>query len=282
MHPAAECNTRAIPPTLREQAAKFAELQHENFNLKMRVSYLEDKLLRLASGVTAFASEELEAEVVHLRGMLDEREHQLTEQNASMVRATQAIDELTKQLREAQAKMPQEGAQVGAGSVGHFSVAQVKAAQTAQHRIYELEEEVEALTLKLQEWQSVHKRDTNTSKQRKQHYMQTLQYLKRESFRACKEVEHLRNLNNSKDEMLARSRELLEDARQQKQRQSYEYSVRLKAFIEEVKQLGEQEERLHASYQADYARLERNWLSDETGLLAQNEFFREEIASLRR
>ncbi|KAG6622152.1 Spindle associated [Phytophthora cinnamomi] len=71
-------STRVIPRTLREQESKFAGLQHENFNLKMRVSYLEDKLLRLGGGVMTFASEELEAEVIRLRKALDERDHQLT------------------------------------------------------------------------------------------------------------------------------------------------------------------------------------------------------------
>ncbi|KAE8999087.1 hypothetical protein PF005_g12436 [Phytophthora fragariae] len=265
-----------LPRTLSEQAARFAELQHENFNLKMRVSYLEDKLLSLGNGVTALASDELEAEVIRLRRAVDERDHQLAEQNASIARGNQAIDALTEQLRESQAAIPQ------VGEVGQTSLALQNAVEAAQRRVYELEEEVETLHQELQESQNAHQRDVGTSEQWKQCYQETLEYLKREGVRALHEVKHLRDLNNSKDNMLTRSRELLEDARRQKRQQGSEYITRLKRFSEEAKRLGEQEERLHAKYQADYARLESNWMDDQTGLVAQNTFFRDEIATLRR
>ncbi|EGZ10946.1 hypothetical protein PHYSODRAFT_347597 [Phytophthora sojae] len=269
--------TQPLPRTLGEQAARFAELQHENFNLKMRVSYLEDKLLQyLGNGATTLASEELEAEVIQLRRALDERDHQLAEQNASMARANEAIDALMQQLRESQARIPQRG------EVGQPGLAVQNAVQAAQRRVYELEEEAERLSLELQEAHSAHQRDLGTSEQWRQRYLETLEYLKREGIKALHEVKHLRALNNSKDEMLARSRELLADARQQKRRQGSEFIIRLRRFSEEAKQLGEQEERLHAKYQADYARLESDWMNDQTGLVQQNEFFRDEIASLRR
>ncbi|KAG6622157.1 uncharacterized protein IUM83_09811 [Phytophthora cinnamomi] len=144
-----------------------------------------------------------------------------------------------------------------------------------------MEAEVDALQFELQKSRYFHQRDVCNSEQWKQIYQQTLEYVKREGVKALNEVGHLRDMNNSKDEMLARSRELLEEAHQQKRQQGNEYISRLKRLSEEAKHLGEQEKRLHASYQGDYARLESDWTNDQTQLLKQNEFLREEIAALR-
>ncbi|ETI31236.1 hypothetical protein F441_21611 [Phytophthora nicotianae CJ01A1] len=68
----------------------------------MRIHFLEEQLIRLNNGDTVFGSEELQVEVAQLRSALGERDQLLAEQDAAMNRATQAIDMLKEQLREAE------------------------------------------------------------------------------------------------------------------------------------------------------------------------------------
>ncbi|GMF42103.1 unnamed protein product [Phytophthora lilii] len=96
------------------------------------------------------------------------------------------------------------------------------------------------------------------------------------------ELEHSRRMTKSQGESVLNLQEQVEAARQQKRKLEEEYAAKLRRFKEESQQQMELDQRVRESYQTAYGRLVEDWKSDQTGLVEQNERFREEIAGLRR
>ncbi|DAZ98409.1 TPA: hypothetical protein N0F65_000123 [Lagenidium giganteum] len=89
---------------LREQNEERDRLLTENFNMKMRINYLEEKLNQLNQG-TPFGTEDQEQEIFHLRAAIKEKEAILHDRNAALERAGQVLADMHRQLLEARAKL---------------------------------------------------------------------------------------------------------------------------------------------------------------------------------
>lgn len=109
--------TGALSPTqgrsLREYDEKFQALRKENFNLKLRVYFLEEKLPATGTAAEAKQNIDLKVEIEGLRKELQEKQELLLqaaqamgllEDSAKKLRETHAsdVDELNKRIEELQ------------------------------------------------------------------------------------------------------------------------------------------------------------------------------------
>jgi hypothetical protein len=89
--------------TLRNEAQEQQELQKANFNMKLRIFYLEEKLAKLAGGQSASHLGDIETENLQLKMMLEEKVQELEERNVLLVKARNAIESLQADVEIAKA-----------------------------------------------------------------------------------------------------------------------------------------------------------------------------------
>ncbi|KDO20713.1 hypothetical protein SPRG_13924 [Saprolegnia parasitica CBS 223.65] len=85
---------------IREGEMERERLQKEAFNMKLRINFLEEQLLKYKEG-TAFEDEDFESENMHLRTVIEEKVQELERRNFLLVRARDAIEVLRVDLETA-------------------------------------------------------------------------------------------------------------------------------------------------------------------------------------
>eukprot|EP00939_MAST-03C_sp_MAST-3C-sp1_P002044 g2044.t1 len=85
----------------RSEEEVFVELRKENFDLKLKIYYLRERLKNSSLHVN---EEDLQEENMQQKILIDEKDKEISERNKLLVRATQAIDTLRKQMKEEQRK----------------------------------------------------------------------------------------------------------------------------------------------------------------------------------
>ncbi|KAG9404309.1 hypothetical protein AC1031_004521 [Aphanomyces cochlioides] len=95
-----ESDPRMDLQLIREGELERERLQKESFNMKLRINFLEEQLLKYKEG-TAFEDEDFESENVHLRTVVEEKVQELERRNFLLVRARDAIEVLRADLESA-------------------------------------------------------------------------------------------------------------------------------------------------------------------------------------
>ncbi|OQS07065.1 pantothenate kinase [Thraustotheca clavata] len=85
---------------VRERDAERDRLMKEAFNMKLRINFLEEQLLKYKDG-TGFEDEDFESENLHLRTVIEEKVQELERRNYLLVRARDAIEVLRVDLEAA-------------------------------------------------------------------------------------------------------------------------------------------------------------------------------------
>lgn len=95
-----------VSGNLREEAAIKAELEKSNFDLKMRVFYLEEKLTRLAGGesTAALFAPSDDSTTNALRLQVEEKNLELEQRNLLLTKAKVAIEALKKEVERSKAE----------------------------------------------------------------------------------------------------------------------------------------------------------------------------------
>ncbi|ETK71650.1 hypothetical protein L915_21124 [Phytophthora nicotianae] len=260
--------------TLRDQATEYSRLQQENFNHKMRIHFLEEQLIRLNNGDTVFGSEELQVEVAQLRSALGERDQLLAEQDAAMNRATQAIDMLKEQLREAE--------QTRRSVLRTNDVEAVRAelesvVQKSTRRARELElglsltrETAESLSKELQYAQENYRTSMDIAEKSKARDLQILQQQKSDVDMLREEIAHMTRMSQGKDELVVSLRAAVNSLRQRKEQKAKEHTVALSRLYQEAVEMKVKEEQCHSKWHAAYALLERTWKDELSGLVTRH------------
>ncbi|KAF1782468.1 Centrosomin, N-terminal motif 1 [Phytophthora cactorum] len=209
--------------TLRDQATEYSRLQQENFNHKMRIHFLEEQLIRLNNGNTVFGSEELEVEVAQLRSALKERDQLLAEQDAAMSRATQAIDMLQEQLREAEQT---QRSVLGNNGVEALRAENESVVQKSLRQVRELElelrstkEMVESLSNELQYVQDNYRTNMDIADKSKARDLQILQQQKSDNEMLREEIAHVKRMSKGKDELVESLRATVDSLWQRKEQE---------------------------------------------------------------
>ncbi|OQR94406.1 hypothetical protein ACHHYP_01319 [Achlya hypogyna] len=95
-----EADPRGDLLLIREGEMERERLQKEGFNMKLRINFLEEQLLKYKEG-TAFEDEDFESENMHLRAVVEEKVQELERRNFLLVRARDAIEVLRADLEAA-------------------------------------------------------------------------------------------------------------------------------------------------------------------------------------
>ncbi|KAH9068708.1 hypothetical protein Ae201684P_004409 [Aphanomyces euteiches] len=95
-----ESDPRMDLQLIREGELERERLQKESFNMKLRINFLEEQLLKYKEG-TAFEDEDFESENIHLRTVVEEKVQELERRNFLLVRARDAIEVLRADLESA-------------------------------------------------------------------------------------------------------------------------------------------------------------------------------------
>lgn len=90
--------------TLGDEESELASLQKENFNLKLKLYYLEERVAQLREGVDSSDDEALHEELLQQRILVEEKMQELEERNMLLVKARNAIEALQADLELARAQ----------------------------------------------------------------------------------------------------------------------------------------------------------------------------------
>jgi chromosome segregation ATPase len=89
----------SAPVFVRDEAERVASLERTNFDLKMKVFYMEEQMRKLSESANqADAAEDLREQNQQLRGDLEERTLEVEQRNALLVKAKQAIEALKAEV----------------------------------------------------------------------------------------------------------------------------------------------------------------------------------------
>lgn len=85
--------------TYKSEIDDKQKLEKDNFDLKMRIYYLEENLKQIATGTTSSIDiEELRIENANLRLQVDESNNELDQRNAILIKAKGAIEALKNEM----------------------------------------------------------------------------------------------------------------------------------------------------------------------------------------
>lgn len=102
--PAPRDATGHTTETLGDEESELASLQKENFNLKLKLYYLEERVAQLREGVDSSGDEALHEELLQQRILVEEKMQELEERNMLLVKARNAIEALQADLELARAQ----------------------------------------------------------------------------------------------------------------------------------------------------------------------------------
>jgi chromosome segregation ATPase len=91
--------------TLKLEIEEKQKLEKDNFDLKMKVYYLEDALRQVSSGASSAEVEELQSENNQLRSKLQENAIDLEHRNTLLVKAKGAIEALKGEMERIKAQL---------------------------------------------------------------------------------------------------------------------------------------------------------------------------------
>jgi hypothetical protein len=94
---------RASPSKKEHDAAELTKMQKNNFNMKLRIFYLEERLAKLAPGAVSPDLAQVEEELFQQRIMCEEKTNELEERNILLIKARNAIESLQADLELARA-----------------------------------------------------------------------------------------------------------------------------------------------------------------------------------
>ncbi|RHY23999.1 hypothetical protein DYB25_002733, partial [Aphanomyces astaci] len=140
-----ESDPRMDLQLIREGEMERERLQKEGFNMKLRINFLEEQLLKYKEG-TAFEDEDFESENVHLRTVIEEKVQELERRNALLVRARDAIEDLRTDLETAK-----ENNRLSASMNQSQLEETVHETQRLEQEVARLEDEVARLRMHLNE-----------------------------------------------------------------------------------------------------------------------------------
>jgi chromosome segregation ATPase len=89
---------RSLSGSLKNEIEEKQKLEKENFDLKMKIYYLEDNLRQSAEGTAGNEVDELRSENASLRLRLEEKELDLEQRNHLLIKAKSAIESLKSEL----------------------------------------------------------------------------------------------------------------------------------------------------------------------------------------
>ncbi|ETW01428.1 hypothetical protein H310_06953 [Aphanomyces invadans] len=130
---------------IREGEMERERLQKEGFNMKLRINFLEEQLLKYKEG-TAFEDEDFESENIHLRTVIEEKVQELERRNALLVRARDAIEDLRSDLEAAK-----ESNRLNASMNQSQLEESVLETQRLEQEVSRLEDDVARLRMQLSE-----------------------------------------------------------------------------------------------------------------------------------
>lgn len=89
---------RSLSGSLKSEIEEKQKLEKENFDLKMKIYYLEDNLRQTAEGTASNEIDELRSENSSFRLRLEEKEIDLEQRNHLLIKAKGAIESLKSEL----------------------------------------------------------------------------------------------------------------------------------------------------------------------------------------
>jgi chromosome segregation ATPase len=90
--------------TLRDQEMMIGQLQKTNFDMKLRIFYLEERLAKLRPGGDSPEDESLQEELFQQKLLIEEKTQELEDRNLLLIKARNAIESLQADLEMAQAE----------------------------------------------------------------------------------------------------------------------------------------------------------------------------------
>ena len=90
--------------SVKDNQLQMQKLQKLNFDMKLRIFYLEERLAKIAPGNTAPNMAELEEDLFQQRMLCEEKTNQLEERNILLIKARNAIESLQADLEIAKAE----------------------------------------------------------------------------------------------------------------------------------------------------------------------------------
>ncbi|TMW67764.1 hypothetical protein Poli38472_007436 [Pythium oligandrum] len=226
---------------LREQQHERDRLAMENFNLKMRINYLEERLLRYQNGLSV-DQDDLENDLLQVRLALAEKEQELRERNHSMLRASEAINMLQQQLIDAHAEVERtktepkqleelETLRHELGRTQEELRCQVERVRGLEGEVGSRQEENGALRAKYEDADEMRRRMERELAQCRD----KLKQMEQQQSKGVMEVDHLRTYGKQRDEQLTSLKEQVEKVSREKQQLEVKFQGQAKRMEEAMK-----------------------------------------------
>lgn len=251
-------NSDAAADLLREQQIERDRLQMENFNLMMRVAFLEERLAKTQSGYT----EDFEAELLQARVDMEEKDAKIRSQKESIMTALGAIEGLQRDLKEARLEVERARAQSN----------QVEELETLRQILAKTEEELERQIHRARqaEGQLTHANNENSSLRQRYDEMdevrrelesevnqlrQKLQQFEVQHAKGALQVEHLQQIGSHRDQELQELSGRLNQIAQEKQQLETKYQNQLKNMEEQMREQVDKLRQETEKYRTEFMRV---------------------------
>jgi chromosome segregation ATPase len=264
-----------------EHQEHVKRLELENFNLRLRIGNLEERLMHSQSMYT----EDFEAELVQKRLEIEEKEVKIRQQKDHMMRAVDAIEQLKRQLAEAHAEI--ERLRSLSNQAGEMEVLRQVLARTEEelerraHRVREVETEVGTLN---EERAAFHARIDQVNEEKKRmeaelkQLRQTLHQFDQERTKGVLQVEHLHSLGNQREKQAEELASRLEQITQEKLRMESKYQAQMKKMDDQMRSQVEKLKHDGEKYRNEYMKVN----SERDKLQFERERFVVELESVKQ
>ncbi|CAM9535301.1 unnamed protein product [Chrysoparadoxa australica] len=130
-----------LSPTLKVKEQEREALQKENFDLRMRLYYMDEKIKRLTAG-EIYTEDDLRTELLDTQILLEEKTAELELKNALLNRARSGIDSLHAKLKIREAEAEKENN--GRNALESSSVAELKVMREDANKLQQAVEAAES------------------------------------------------------------------------------------------------------------------------------------------
>ncbi|KAJ0412167.1 hypothetical protein ATCC90586_005780 [Pythium insidiosum] len=255
----------AAATLLREQQAEHNRLQIDNFNLKLRVNYLENRLLQSNKGAPMADPDDLETELHQTRFYLAEREADVRTMQHNMVKAQEVIGALTEELQALQAaksELERLLAQARDDDSARLERdrAQQRDLERALERLASVEQQLERAQGERDAFRSqaeaaseaVRRLESENARER-----DAAREWERQHASAMQELQRAQAMATQRDEEARAATELVERARQEQQQTQRKFASDATLLEQQMKQHVEKMEQEHEKMREDLARIRR-------------------------
>ncbi|KAJ0409448.1 hypothetical protein P43SY_002338 [Pythium insidiosum] len=255
----------AAATLLREQQAEHNRLQIDNFNLKLRVNYLENRLLQSNKGAPMADPDDLETELHQTRFYLAEREADVRTMQHNMVKAQEVIGALTEELQALQAaksELERLLAQARDDDSARLERdrAQQRDLERALERLASVEQQLERTQGERDAFRSqaeatseaVRRLESENARER-----DAAREWERQHASAMQELQRAQAMATQRDEEARAATELVERARQEQQQTQRKFASDATLLEQQMKQHVEKMEQEHEKMREDLARIRR-------------------------